>query len=244
LTRSKSRKTLTLDDVDTLVLLSGGIDSSVLLQATKKQVEARVAALFLNFGQDPASRQQAYAERLCIKLNVPLHVIDAPNVVKLYAAATDPPHVMQTESDSGPKAFGPPVHIMDSEGASTFAAFTAQWLGFERSLHGLTVSDERRWPDLSVKKMANAMNSLLSVCGCKTRYCVPFIDAGFTNEDVVSYGRGEGFDIESTWSCLWGLRYHCGKCAGCKKRRDSLGNKSITQYIGAWPDTATPSIRR
>ncbi|WP_165313162.1 7-cyano-7-deazaguanine synthase [Vibrio ziniensis] len=233
---------LIFENEDSLVLLSGGIDSSTLLQEVNKQVNKKVSAIFLDLGQEPAFRQKTYAQRLCHRLNVPLHIIDAPKIVDIYAIATEPPHIMQTETssrlveDKGPAS---------SEGITAFVAFTAQWLGYKKLYHGLTTSDENRWPHLSMREISDAVNNLLKVSGCTTEFSFPFIEAGFDNDAVIEHAKNSKFNYEMTWSCLWGNRYHCGECSSCKKRK-SVFSKTVgsdpTHYATSAVDVQTDHI--
>lgn len=59
-----------------LVLLSGGLDSSVLLNWLQKERQIECAALFINWGQSAARREKAAAERVASQAGVRFDAID------------------------------------------------------------------------------------------------------------------------------------------------------------------------
>lgn len=59
-----------------LVLLSGGLDSSVLLRWLQQERQVQCSALFVNWGQSAAMREQTSAEHVARQANVWLDVID------------------------------------------------------------------------------------------------------------------------------------------------------------------------
>jgi 7-cyano-7-deazaguanine synthase len=66
----------------------------------------------------------------------------------------------------------------------------------------------------------------------------PFID--MEDADVLRAALNEGFDVVSTWSCIWGYREHCGTCERCEKRRrvyNQAGVADPTTYV----DHAVPA---
>lgn len=224
---------LSLPKGKTLVMFSGGMDSTILLHAACKANPGKTAALFMDFGQDATRRQREYAAKTCTELNVPIHYADAPQIVNLFLGTSRPPHILQTEHMDDEQ-------VMASEGATAFAAFAAERLGFDQILHGLTTTDLKRWPTVDFFEMSNAMNALLKSCCCKTRYSAPYIENGFTNEDVLQYAIDQGLIHQETWSCIWGYRYHCGECNACKKRKTVYGAapsnvRDNTEYAKPWP---------
>lgn len=98
----------------TMVMFSGGIDSTVLLNLVHREVKDKVAAGYMDFGQESASRQRAYVQRTCNSLGIPLHVLDAPRLVTSVLGTEGPPHIMQTEH-----SLGGDVHVMASVGSGS-----------------------------------------------------------------------------------------------------------------------------
>lgn len=219
---------LAFPDEDSMVMLSGGVDSAVLLQAVRAKVSKRVSAVFSAFGQDAMERQRALASRLCNKLGVPLHVVEAPHIFHVDIAASDPPHIRQEETRG-------------SQGNESLIAFIAARLGYKWVYSGLTITDAKRWPDVDYVKTESALNALLAATSSTTRIARPYFTAGATDEDVLQFAINEKYAYDETWSCWWGLRFHCGQCPSCKKRKDvfaNLGVADATRYLGAWPDLA------
>ena len=201
-------KKLNLPKEDTMVLLSGGMESSTLLQLVKENVPARVAAIFLNVGQDSAKRQLAHAQRLCNKLGVPLHVADLPGYVDLYLSTSEPPYAMQDETSC------------TCDCASLIAVIAAWRLGYKHSYRGFTVSDSERIPEMDDSERIAAIQHLVEVLSRgQHQYNEPFLTAKLTNEDVLRTAIDRNYEYEDTWSCQRGYRYQCGECLSCQKRK-------------------------
>lgn len=230
---------LKFPQADSAVLFSGGLDSTVLLHLVKARVtKARVAAFFQDFGQESAQRQRSFVQSTCNRLGVPLHVLDAPHLVDVVLGTEGPPHIMQTEHAVGG------VHIMGSVGGKILAATIAIRLGYTNIYHGLTSSDSLRWPGIDQLARLKAENALINAASSKSIAVSsePFLENGLTDSDVVALGISENVDVSSTWSCLWGSRFHCGQCASCLKRIGVFKNLNIsdkTIYLSTQEDFST-----
>ena len=215
-----------MPDVDTMVMLSGGVESSVLLQLVRKRVTKRVAAIFSAFGQAASERQRSYASRLCNQLGVPFLVIEGSNIFHVDIGASDPPHTRQEERNG-------------SQGTEATTVFIASRLGYALVYSGLTASDALRLPGVDYTKTGQALNDLLAGANSQTRYSRPFFENNATDDDVLSYAVKEKLEYTETWSCVWGERFHCGVCYGCTKRKSvfaDLGMNDPTRYLKGWPD--------
>lgn len=83
-----------VEDKDTLVMLSAGMESMIMLHALKKRLTSRLGAIFINVGQYSNERQLAYAKRVCNELGVHLEYVDIPNLRNLLVAYSEPPYEM------------------------------------------------------------------------------------------------------------------------------------------------------
>lgn len=208
---------------DTLVELSGGMESTALVWAAKRQVVGRVGAIFFDVGQYSAGRQLACAKRTCNELGVPLEHIDIPKYRNAYVDVLDPPYAFVAEGGGEPLVMGTCFVTLAS------AIFGATH-GFQRVLYGGTRSDLHRVPELP-----ELLASIQHLVRLNTRTTIevsaPFID--IDDGDVLRSALAEGFDVSSTWSCTWGHEGHCGTCERCEKRRRvhmEVGVPDLTTY--------------
>lgn len=232
------QSTITFAQADSAVMFSGGMDSTVLLHLVKAHVTKRVAAFFQDFGQESATRQRAFVQKTCNSLGIPLHVLDAPKLVDSVLGTDGPPHIMQTEHAVGG------IHIMGSVGGTILSTTIAMRLGYTHIYHGLTATDARRWPGIDQLARIKATNALLTASSASAfaTYFEPFLENGMTDVDVVQLGIENSIDMSSTWSCLWGNRFHCGQCSSCLKRKDAFKEikvKDGTAYLSTQQDFST-----
>lgn len=209
---------------DTLVELSGGMESTALLWAAKRRVIGRVGAVFFDVGQYSARRQLAFAKKACNELGVSLEHVDIPNIRNAYLDVLEPPYAFVAEGGGQPLVMG-----------TCFVTLTATIFGathgYERVLYGGTKTDLARVPELP-----ELLQSIQHLVRLNTRSSVelvaPFID--MEDVEVLRFALNEGFDVASTWSCIWGYRAHCGTCERCEKRRrvhEDAGVSDPTAYL-------------
>jgi 7-cyano-7-deazaguanine synthase len=194
---------------DTLVELSGGMESTALLRAAKREVIGRVGAVFFDVGQLSANRQFAFAKRACNELAVPLEYIDIPNLRNAYLDILEPPYAFVAEGGGEPL-------VMGTCSVTLMATIFGATHGYKRVLYGGTKSDLERVPEL--RDLLDAIQNLVRLnTRSDVELVAPFID--MEDADVLRAALNEGYDVASTWSCIWGYREHCGTCERCEKRR-------------------------
>lgn len=210
--------TIPVTDADTLVELSGGMESTTLLHLARKQVLGRVGAIFFDVGQYSAPRQLAVVKRACNELAVPLQHVDTPGVRDMYVDVFDPPYAFVAED-------------RDSCSVTTQALGYGAFHGYKRVLYGVTRSDLDRIPDLPA--LLDAIQRLVRLnTRTDIELVTPFLE--MTDTEVLLFAQEHGVDLGRTWSCLWGYVHHCGRCERCVKRRrvhEEAGMADPTVYL-------------
>lgn len=209
---------------DTLVELSGGMESTALVWAAKHQVIGRVGAVFFDVGQYSAERQLACAKKTCTELGVPLEHVDIPNYRNAYLDVLEPPYAFVAEGGGYPLVMGTCFVTL----AATIFGATH---GYQHILYGGTRTDLQRVPELP-ELLASIQHLVRLNTRTQVEVMAPFID--MEDGDVLRYALAEGFDVSSTWSCIWGYREHCGTCERCDKRRrvhEEVSAPDPTSYL-------------
>ncbi len=214
-----------VEDKDSLVMLSAGMESMIMLQVLKKRLNSRLGAIFINVGQYSAERQLAYAKRVCNELGVPLEYVDIPNFRNLLIAYAEPPYEMVTEG-------GLDIRIPRAScSIQTMSAIYATYHNYKQIYYGGTKSDISRIPNLP--KLVSTVETLVRLnTGIEISVQAPFID--MEDEEVLQLGINEGINLAESWSCNWGKVYHCGECERCQKRKsvfDRLRIADPTRYM-------------
>lgn len=195
---------------DSLVMLSGGMESVILMSLLKKHLtSSRLAALFVNVGQYSAERQLAYAKRLCSRFGVHLEYVDIHNFRDLLIAYAEPPYEMISEGGDDHTVPRGSCEIQ------VLAGLYAVYHKYDCVYYSGTKSDSNRVPNLP-ELIATAEKLIRLNTEIPISFKAPFLN--LLDEDVLKLGIQEGVDIAESWSCNWGKRYHCGLCERCQKR--------------------------
>lgn len=223
---------------EVVVIMSGGMDSTVLLYQCLKYART-VRALGIDYGQRHR-RELDYAQRTCESLRVPFRVVD------LSALSAVLPGSSQTDisvpvpeghySEETMKATVVPNRnmIMLSIAIGHAVAHKFHYVAF-----GAHAGDHTIYPDCR-EKFAVAMNRAARVCDwTKVSLLRPFVT--MSKADIASLGAELGVDFSKTYSCYKGEEKHCGKCGTCVERREALylaGITDTTMYMPSAPSLA------
>jgi 7-cyano-7-deazaguanine synthase len=197
----------------TLVCLSGGLDSSLVLLDAMAHRPKPIKAVLFDYGQ-PHKVELDYAARLCRKLGAPFFQmrIDIPSS-GLLDAVGPAGRILPTDN---PVVHGRNVIML------AYAISEAMNRGMARVLIGATKEDHDTFPDCR-REFIDAMDKASRAAGG------PHIEAPLlrmTKTEVVAKVIELGLDPEDTWSCYYPVLHKgikpCGKCLACEVRNKAL----------------------
>ena len=217
----------------TVLIYSGGIDSTVLLYDLLNSGHD-VQALSVNYGQRH-SKELDCAKSLCKQLNVEHHVADLTALNPLLSGSSlTSPHVQVPEGhyeDESMKATVVPNRNMILLSIATGWAMSTGASSVSYAAHS---GDRAIYPDCR-EEFADAMNSVMEIAGWdKVSLNRPF--SSLTKADIVKLGDELGVPFEQTWSCYKGGQVHCGVCGTCVERREAF------QLAGATDSTIYDNV--
>lgn len=196
-----------------VLLLSGGLDSAVLL------------AWEIDAGRRPICVGFDYGQRHRVEL---LHArIVADHYGCLFRRMPMPAFPPSALTD--PSVPVPHAHYADPAQATTIvpgrnlamlvaAADVATASGREKVLIAAHAGDAAIYPDCRPEFVASSDAALRSSHGVSVE--APFLE--MSKRDVVILGRSLRVPIALTWSCYEGGDYPCGECGACVERREAL----------------------
>lgn len=216
----------------TLVLYSGGLDSTVLLhQAVKKLGAENVIALNMFYGQKHA-KEQEYASWQCGRLGAPLYNVDLSEVFRfnkdccslLEGSALEIEHKSYAEQLKDNKTVSAYVPYRNGLFLS-YAASVAIQLGCDTVFYGAHADDAAgsAYPDCTPEFIDAQKVAIYEGTGMQVSLQAPFWN---TNKaGIVKAGIELGMtkeDFELTWSCYEGKDTPCGKCGTCIDRKKAF----------------------
>ncbi len=205
-----------------LVLLSGGLDSSVLLHLVARRLhDGAVHAISFDYGQRHA-RELDCATRQAVAVGVTEHrIVDASFLAELVRGGTslvrggaDVPDLADVpEADRvQPPTYVPNRNMM----LLSVAAAYAEASGIHDVYYGAQAQDEYGYWDCT-SAFLNGLNAVFAL----NRHTPVTVHAPLMNqskEDNVRLGLDLDVDFEQTWSCYRGGNSACGTCPTCVER--------------------------
>lgn len=213
---------------DSLIVLSGGMDSVTLLHDRKDEI---ALAVTFDYGSNHAGREIEMAALNCRELGIE-HIIIPLSFMRDY---------FKSSLLSGAEAI-PEGHYADENMLSTvvpfrngimlsIAAGLAESRGLSRVMIANHSGDHAIYPDCRAQ-FIEAMSEAIRL----GTYAGLEISAPYTHiskTDIAVIGKRLGVDFARTYSCYKGGEKHCGKCGTCIERREALRDAGLddpTEY--------------
>ena len=199
-----------------IILLSGGLDSSVTAYIAKKECK-ELNALFVEYGQRHI-REWESSSKIAESLGVPLKTISVPISELVETSLTGQKAVPMGPSDGIPDTWVPQRN-------SVFLALAfayAETLEADRVYIGVNHIDYSGYPDCrpefieSAQITFNMASKRYVATGVKTRIMTPLLQ--LSKKEIIRVGFGLEVPFGLTWSCYQGGEKACGKCDSCSIR--------------------------
>ncbi len=216
----------------TVVVYSGGLDSTVLLYHLR-HLGHELRALSVDYGQRHR-RELAGAEAVCGLLGIEHRIADLRSLRPLLAgsALTDDlpvPDGHYTEQSMR-------VTVVPNRNMILLAVAIGWAISRECGAVALAAhaGDHAVYPDCR-PAFAEAMAQAAALCDWRPIAVLrPFIK--MTKADLVRRGAGLGVPFEMTWSCYRGGDLHCGRCGTCVERREAFARAGVPDPTAYAPD--------
>lgn len=202
---------------DTLLVLSGGMDSTTMLW---EYVDRIAVAVNFHYGANHNEREAACARENCRRAGVELVEIDLSFMGRLF----------ESSLLSGAEAI-PEGNYDDENMKSTVVPFrngimlsVAAGLAESRGLKCVMIAnhggDHAIYPDCR-SGFINAMTQTIAEGTYEhIKLFAPYTD--ISKADIVKRGVKIGVDYGITYSCYKGGEKHCGQCGTCRERHEAM----------------------
>lgn len=204
---------------DTVIILSGGMDSTVLL-AHQLGKGCKVAALSFHYGSKHNDRELAMASATCKRFGILHEIVTLPFIDQLFSSS-----LLQSGSDI-------PDGSYDADSMKStvvpfrngiliaIAAGYAESICASRLLLGSHSGDHHIYPDCR-PEFNSAMSEAIQT-GTDGKVSIDFPFATMDKREIGDLGRTLGIDFTTTWTCYRGGELHCGTCGACDERKYAL----------------------
>lgn len=207
---------------DSIIILSGGMDSVTLLHYRKERIALAVS---FDYGSNHNGREIECARAQCRLLGIE-HIVIPLSFMGQYFKSS-----LLEGADSIPEG-----HYAASNMKSTVVPFRngimlsvacglAESRGLKHVLMANHGGDHAIYPDCRpgfVNAMSEAMRE-----GTYEGISMEAAFTGITKTDIARIGHKLGVDYSQTYSCYKGGEKHCGKCGTCVERREAFREAGI-----------------
>ena len=214
---------------DSVIIYSGGLDSTTLLYEERERV---ALAVTFDYGSNHAAREIACARHHCALLGVEHLVIDLAFMKRYFSSSLL----------SGAEAI-PDGSYDDENMRSTVVPFrngimlsVACGLAEDRGLRRVLIAnhggDHAIYPDCRPEFVAAMGAAMQAGTYAGVQLAAPYTH--LSKSEIVRRGAALGIDYGQTYSCYRGGEQHCGTCGTCTERREAFrlaGVPDPTIYI-------------
>ena len=202
---------------DSLMVLSGGMDSTTMLYEFAERIGLAVT---FNYGSNHNAREIECARENCRRLSVELLVVDLPFIGSLFESS------LLSGADAIPEG-----NYDDENMRSTVVPFRngimlavaaglAESRGLSRVMLANHGGDHAIYPDCR-PGFVDAMSKAISE-GTYDHITVQAPYTDISKADIARRGASLGIDYSATYSCYKGGERHCGRCGTCTERRQAF----------------------
>lgn len=208
--------------IDSVLVYSGGLDSTVLLYDLLAQGR-NPAALSFDYGSRHNDRELALAAGVCRELGRPHEIVSLAFMERLFSSALlkNGPEIPAGPYEKENLAltvvpFRNPIFM-------SIAAGYAESIGAGEVLLASHGGDHALYPDCRPEFNRAFGRAVELGSGGQVRLSFPYQD--LDKKAIAALGRRLGVDFARTWTCYQGGEVHCGLCAACLERMEALGRR-------------------
>lgn len=207
---------------DTLIILSGGMDSTTLLYEYRERV---ALAVTFDYGSNHNAREAACARATCGRLGIEWLCIPLGFMSRYFRSALLEGADAIPDGEYAPDNLSATIVPMRNGIMLAIAAGLAESRGLTRVMMANHAGDHIIYPDCR-PEFADAMGLAIATgTGEKVELLTPY--TYMSKNDIARRGKELGVDYSLTYSCYRGGERHCGRCATCRERAAALASAGL-----------------
>lgn len=205
-----------------LVLLSGGLDSTVAAALARADGLSLELGLFVEYGQRALLSEGRAAEAVAAALGFPLRRVALPLLAEVTRTAlvdrdASLPHPTVEGLDRDANASADAVWVPNRNGLFVnLAAAVAEAGGLSTVLVGFNREEAATFPDNGAPFL-DALNACLAF-STRGRVRVAAPTLHMSKAELLAAGRRVGAPVHLSWSCYEAGDVPCGRCESCRRR--------------------------
>lgn len=204
----------------TIILLSGGMDSTVALWDTLARGHEVLTCLGADYASKHNAKELPMARWQAEQAGVPFQTVDLTFMDSLFQS-----DLLQSGGEI------PEGHYEEENMKSTVvpyrngillsvAAGFAESVGAEALVIAAHSGDHAIYPDCREEFLAPQSQAITAGTYAQVQVLRPFVK--LRKEDIAARGAELQVDYRHTWSCYKGEDLHCGRCGTCVERKEAF----------------------
>lgn len=207
---------------DSILIVSGGMDSITLLYDMQKEIAMAVS---FDYGSKHNAREIPLAKWHCKQLGIPHLVIPLQFMQQYFTSSLLQGGEDIPQGEYATENMKSTVVPFRNGIMLSVAVGLAESNGLKRVLMANHGGDHSIYPDCR-PEFVQAI-SQAAEAGTYTQTTVEGPYTHLTKADIARKGKELGIDYSKTWSCYVGGEIHCGKCGTCLERKQALQEAGI-----------------
>lgn len=207
---------------DSIIIVSGGMDSVTLLYDFKDRIALGIS---FDYGSNHNAKEIPFARWHCEQLGIEHITIDLAFMPQYFKSS------LLEGADAIPEG-----HYADENMKSTvvpfrngimlsIAAGIAESRGLKYVMMANHGGDHTIYPDCRAEFVEAMSEATKTGTFPGIEILAPYTN--ITKADIARKGKELGIDYSKTWSCYKGADVHCGKCGTCVERKEALRDAGI-----------------
>lgn len=216
-----------------LILLSGGMDSAVVLAYVRSLSKHgdEVRALSFNYGSKHNDREFAHAQWLAEHYDIKLERVELDFIARHFSSDLLKTGGAIPEGHYADDSMKKTVVPFRNGIMLSIAAGYAESIEFDEVYLANHAGDHTIYPDCRVEFVEPMVEAIKQGTFKQIAFVAPFKNIDKSN--IASLGHSLGVPFHKTYSCYVGGELHCGKCGTCVERIEAFneaGINDVTAY--------------
>ena len=213
---------------DSVIIVSGGMDSITLLYDKKDEIALGIS---FDYGSNHNAKEIPYAKKHCERLGIKHITINLDFIHEYFKSSLLEGAEAIPEGNYDEENMKSTVVPFRNGIMLSIAIGIAESHNLKKVLIANHAGDHTIYPDCRPEFIA-AINKA-SIAGTYVNVEVSAPYTNITKGEIAVIGMKLGLDYTETWSCYKGGEKHCGKCGTCRERIEALeyaGIEDHTEY--------------
>lgn len=208
---------------DSILILSGGMDSTTMLYDYKDNIALAVS---FHYGSNHNDKEIPFARYHCEKLGIKHITIPLAFMKQYFRSSLLEGSEAIPEGNYDEENMKSTVVPFRNGIMLAIVAGLAETYGLKHVMMANHSGDHTIYPDCRPSFVA-AMSAAIAA-GTYEGITLETPYTNITKGEIARKGKELGLDYTQTWSCYKGGEIHCGKCGTCRERKEALADAGIT----------------